>query len=375
MTLLDDNQLSLALHRAADEFDLPTGAADRILEAAEAAPTGTVPLAAVRTLLPHRPRTRMVLGAAAAVLVAMAISLAFIPVGTSSPGIRALPPGNSGISVPSTTIPTLSAHSVLGESQGVQFGTSVGALSPSAARAAASGSGAPSSSVQATKVISVGTVSLAISSTDMQRALAQLTAIARIDGGYVASSTLQVGAGSQSTTSSGTIVLRVPEKHFTALVVQVQHVGHVTSAKTASTDVTGQYVDLQARIAALKVSRAQYLAIMAKAGSISEILAVQSQVDNIQSQIEQLEGQRNLLANQAAYGTLSVSLAPPGQGPNSPVHSTGIAKSVRDSIHGFILGVEWLIRIAGPTLFVLLCLLALFLLGRVCWRAARRRMI
>ena len=183
----------------------------------------------------------------------------------------------------------------------------------------------------------------------------------------------KVVAGSSGQSSTATIVLRVPEHRFDALVAVVQHYGTPTSVVTNSSDVTGQYVDYQSRIAALEASRTQYLAILAKAGSISSILAVQSQIDNLQTQIDELEGQRNVLVNEAAYSMLTVNLNP-GQGPASASPS-GLSTAWHDSIGGFVTGFESLVRAAGPALFAVLCLAVLFLLGRFGWRAARRRML
>jgi hypothetical protein len=57
-----------------------------------------------------------------------------------------------------------------------------------------------------------------------------------------------------------------------------------------------------------------------------------------------------------------------------PTHPrTGVDKAWHDSLHGFVAGVEWLIRIAGPLLFALLLLAALLVLGRWSWRATGRR--
>jgi hypothetical protein len=149
-------------------------------------------------------------------------------------------------------------------------------------------------------------------------------------------------------------------------VSQVQQTGHATSVTTTSTDVTGQYVDLQARIAALQASRQQYLTIMAQATSIGDI----------QSQIEQLQGQLAVLTVETTYGTLTVSLVEAGQRPLPPLSPrTGLDKAWHDGIDGFVSGFEWLLRIAGMTLFVLLCSAAVFVLGRWVWRATRRRML
>jgi len=160
------------------------------------------------------------------------------------------------------------------------------------------------------------------------------------------------------------------------VLTQVRSIGTVTSMSSTSTDVTGQYVDLQARIDALQASRLQYLTILSKATSIGDILSVQNQLDTIQSQIEQLQGQLNLLDSQTTYATLTVSLSQSGHRPPPPVAApSGLGRAWHQSVSGFTSGVEWLVRIAGRTIFVLLCLAALAVAGRWAWRAWRRQML
>ena len=395
MTMSDDELLAAALRDAASAVAVPADGPQRILDAARAT-TVTAPTAVVQALLPRRRRVRLSLGAAALVVVAVAISLPLVQSPSPAPNAGHTTLGFGNV-VPSTTIPlfaTSGQKSAFGDityprlptegeqrqivnGSGLTFGTSeTNGASPIPH---ATSLGVPVQSTlqsQPAKVEADGTVSLTVARGALQRDLARLTALAASMGGYVASTHVQVGSGSDANTSSGNITLRVPEVRFGRLVTQVQRVGHVTAVRTTSTDVTSQYVDLQARIAALEISRQQYLTIMAKAHTVAEILAIQSQVNNIQSEIEQLKGERNALNNETAYGTLQVSLTQQGQQPNGkPVAGSGVGTAWHQSVRGFVVGVEGLIRVAGPTLFVLLCLLALFFLGRAAWRASRRRMI
>ena len=96
--------------------------------------------------------------------------------------------------------------------------------------------------------------------------------------------------------------------NFSAVLKQAQQYGKTSNVSTKATDVTGQYVDLQAQITALQASRQQYLTILAKATSIGDILAVQEQLDSIQSQIEQLQGQLQVLTSETSYSTLNVTV-------------------------------------------------------------------
>jgi hypothetical protein len=386
VTMIDEDVLTAALRNAAEEIELPEVAPERILTAAQTASLNT-PTSRLRTVVPGSGRGRMVLVAAVVILVAGGITLPLLATKSSPSKTVAAGPVHAGSPAPSSAAPVPGSTGF-----GVPGVAGSGALqAPSAAGAAGAGGGAgavaapPATSVpplptgsvgQSAKVEAKGSVSLTIGDGKLQSALTKLTTLVAGYGGFVASSQAQVGPGSTSNPSSGTIVLQVPESSFASLLAQVQNVGHATSVTTTSTDVTGQVVDLQARITALQASRQQYLSILSKATTIGDILAVQSQLDSLQSQIEQLQGQLDVLNGETTYGTLTVALVEAGQRPIPPPQpSTGLGKAWHDGIHGFVAGFDWLVRIAGPTLFVLLCLAALAVLGRFAWRTVRRRML
>ncbi len=375
MTPLDDDQLARLLKGAASSIEAPPGAVGRILDAAQGASTdmdhdadGSV----LRGLGQHRSVVSMRVAASIVVLAVVGLSIASFarptPSPTTTPGRVATATGSSplGLGVVDARASWVTSAGALSGASPSEKG-----LSQQGAISTKLGVVEPTAETTQTRVVATGTISLTVQPDHVRHALSALTALAAKDLGYVASSNAHTSTGHG--TSSATIVLRVPESRFQALVAQVQHVGTATSVVTSSSDVTGEYVDFSSRITALEDSRAQYLTIMARASSISDILAIQAQINNIQSQIEQLQGQRNLLANQAAYATLSVSI---DQGPNRAlVPESGLRRSVHDSIAGFVAGVEWLVRAVGPALFALLCLVGLLLVGRLSWRAARRRMI
>lgn len=388
MTMIDEEVLSEALREAAEAIYLPDGACDRILAAAQSSIATS--RSGVRTVVPRTPRGRLVLVAAIAALVIGGItaSVANLPThGTNSatPDLRpaglptktrsAPPSGAAGRSAVGS--PSPASHSPASGSSG---GGAAGKLSASSPPKAVS-SIPPGTVGQSARVEANGSVDLTISNGTLQSVLGKLTVLASAEGGFVASTQAQLGPGGSGSSSSGVIVLRVPEANFGALVTDVQRDGRPTSVTTTSQDVTGQYVNLQAQISALQSSRQQYLTIMTRASSIGDILAVQSELDTIQSQIDQLQGQLNVLDNETTYGTLTVSLSEPGKppppAPRPHPHpaSSSLAKAWDKSVGGFVSGILWIIRIAGPLLLVLLCLVALLFLGRFTWRVARRQML
>jgi hypothetical protein len=161
---------------------------------------------------------------------------------------------------------------------------------------------------------------------------------------------------------------------FSSMLKEAQSLGRTSQLTTKATDVTGQYVDLQAQITALEASRQQYLTIMAKATSIGDILSVQAQLDTLQQQIQQLQGQLQVLSSETTYSTLTVLVSESTSGHHHPAPHppSGVDKAWHDSVHGFLDGVDGLIRIAGPILFGLLCLGALLLAIRLSWRRLQR---
>ncbi|HEY5437960.1 MAG TPA: DUF4349 domain-containing protein [Acidimicrobiales bacterium] len=374
MTMFDEATLRAALHEAADNFEISSDATDQILASARA--TGGDPkLSRTGRLVQHYGRGRSLIAAVAAGVVVLLIAVPLVN-NESGPSAKLAARTNlHGRSVSGTGFENGAPLGVATPSPPVKSqgtGTSVtGATTAVTNTEITTGtSSAPGSSL---RVEETGTVDLSVSGLNFQMDLSALEALATSDLGYVAQTHAHIGTKRSGTYSSGFVILEVPERKFAALVSQVRQVGHATSVVTSATDVTGQYVDLQARIHALQVSRQQYLTIMTRTSSINGILSVQSQLNSIQSQIEQLQASLGLLNSETTYGSLTVSLTEIGAPHVAHPALSGVAKAWHDSIHGFVAGFEWLIRLAGPLLFALLCLAALLVVGRLVFRATRRR--
>ena len=80
---------------------------------------------------------------------------------------------------------------------------------------------------------------------------------------------------------------------------------------TSSENVTAQVVDLDARLANLRVTETALQAIMDRATTIKDVLKVQGELTSVRSDIESITAQRDLLSNQAALGTLDVTFTVP----------------------------------------------------------------
>ena len=380
MTTFDEEMFKRALKEAAEEFAISAGATERILDEARDSDDDDAP-SRIRTFVEHTGRLRSTVMAAAACVVVLAVAVPLF--NTEAPAtpksalkvvhLSAAPRGLNGAVTSASGFSPGESPVVIngtGQSGAVTTGSAVTFTSLKTASKPAKTDSLDGS----LRVEEVGTIFLTVGDKRFQSTLTQLTDFATTDGGFVASTQSHMGTRASHTYSTGSIVLQVPAHNFTMLVDQVRHAGDATSVVTSAADVTGQYVDLQARISALQVSRTQYLKIMSRTNSIGGILSVQQQLNSIQSQIEQLQAQLALLNSETTYGTLTVSVNEAGHPVHAPTHApTGVDKAWHESLHGFAAGFEWLIRIAGPLLFALLLLAALLALGRLTWRATERR--
>jgi Domain of unknown function (DUF4349) len=226
---------------------------------------------------------------------------------------------------------------------------------------------------QSTKIAQTGSLDLQVHKGDLTSTITALTTLATRAQGFVANTQTRAHSGAGGTSPQGSVTLEVPEASFGAVLHDAQVLGKSLNLTTKATDVTGKYVDLQSRITSLQASRQQYLAILAKATSISDILAVQAQLDTLQSQIEQLQGQLAVLTNETTYSTLTVTVhePPPAHRP-APHAPSGIDRAWHDSVRGFFDGVDGVVGAAGPALFVVLSLGVVALVGRLLWRRWQR---
>jgi len=224
---------------------------------------------------------------------------------------------------------------------------------------------------QSARVEETGGLDLLVPGSQIEPDIGRLTALVAAYGGFVAGTETQ--SASAGNPAQGTVTLQVPEPSFGALLSQAQVLGKVVSLTTQATNVTGQYVDLQAHITALEASRQQYLTIMTKATTVGAVLSVQSQLDDLQSQLEQLQGQLRLLDSETAYSTLAVTLSQKVVVPPPPRPQSGLVAAWNSAVGGFVGGFEDVVRVAGPLLFALILVAALWGGGRATWRLRRRR--
>lgn len=106
------------------------------------------------------------------------------------------------------------------------------------------------------------------------------------------------------------VVIRVPAERFDAAIAEIEDLADRVNIKSVDgQDVTEQFTDVAARLTAAEAQETQYLAILAQAETVGEVLAVQEHLASVRAEIESLQGQINFLENRASLSTIIVAVA------------------------------------------------------------------
>lgn len=128
----------------------------------------------------------------------------------------------------------------------------------------------------------------------------------RLNGQIGNSNFREYSSGSRS----GEITIWVPSVNFDEAIVEIKKLAlRVNNESVNVSDVSAQFVDLEARLKNLRATEEQYKEILKRSGKLSDVLDVTRELSSTRAQVEQLEGQRNYLSRQVALSSISVSLS------------------------------------------------------------------
>lgn len=174
---------------------------------------------------------------------------------------------------------------------------------------AADASASDASALQAVglgdRIVRTGTMRVQVDEQTFDAAFDRLTALADRFGGTVLTSD---ASSADDGSTSGTVTVRVPAENFNDLLVAVGRVGDVERRSITSEDVSGEFVDLEARLRHNRAQEAFYLALLDKADGVKDAIAVQQRVEGIQQTIEQIEGRLRFLEERTSFSRLTVEL-------------------------------------------------------------------
>jgi len=195
----------------------------------------------------------------------------------------------------------------------------------------------------------------------LPRASASLDSLVRRHGGYLSAAT-EVRVDDEWRQA---LTIRVLPARFHAPMAALGGVGTVEEKKLTTDDVTAQHADIAARLNTKRVVEQRYIALLARAKKISEVLEVEQKIGEVREEIESTESRLKTLNNEVAYSTISLtcyqSLAQPV--PDAPIVSFS-SRLLNSFYTGWTLITSLLIGVVAVWPFLLL--------GVVAWWAVKR---
>lgn len=219
--------------------------------------------------------------------------------------------------------------------------------------------------------LTIKTGRLDLQASNPQASATQADGIVEAAGGYVSAA---ARSGDEDTLVIS-VTYRIPVAKWDATVKAIHGADgggtlKILSEQIQTQDVTASAVDLDARLTNLRATEQSLLGIMNKATTITDTLAVQTQLTTVRGQIEELQAQRNTLGDQAAFSTLTVQfMAAPKTQTTTATSDWNINRSIDDATATLVKigqnlasAAVWLVIVGLP---VGLGLLVLYLIYRL----------
>lgn len=157
-----------------------------------------------------------------------------------------------------------------------------------------------------TGVMIVRTASVVIVTTNYGDASQRLERLAASHGGYV--QTLEAEAHVNSARSVRA-TMRVPADRLSAFLAALRTLGHVEQESQSNTEVTDEYVDLQARIKNAHATEQRLVELLqGRTGKLADVLDAERELARVRGEIEQMEGQRSVLQHRVDYASVEIQL-------------------------------------------------------------------
>ncbi len=178
------------------------------------------------------------------------------------------------------------------------LGGLLAAPAPGAGAPAAAG-GAPAAAAQGTQAAQregtylIYTATLTMAVYQVEGALAQVEAIGKDAGGYLAAR------------QDHKITIRVPRARFEETLKKIEATGDVVHRDVQAEDVSDEFVDTEIRLKNARAMRDRLGELLLKA-TVKDALEIEKELHRITEEIERMEGRLKLLRDKIAFSTITV---------------------------------------------------------------------
>jgi hypothetical protein len=225
-------------------------------------------------------------------------------------------------------------------------------------------------SLQSDKIIKSAFVSLETNSFDDDKT--QMENLVKDNDGFIQSSNLY----GYNDNRRYEVTLRVPGENYEAVKKAVEALGRLVSSSESSENVSGEYYDLESRLKTKIIEEERVLAMIEKAYTAENLLALEKFLAEIRTDIEIYKSRMNDIDNLSSYSTITVTLT---EQPNVRI-STGatpfglrLSNSFMNSINNTISFFENILVFLAGALIPLVIIGLLIIIGIAAYRRAVKK--
>jgi hypothetical protein len=197
---------------------------------------------------------------------------------------------------------------------------------------------------------------LIIVTKDFDGARERIEAIVRQSQGYLDQLTARGEVGSGRTLSA---TLRLPSDRIEGGLSELRKIGRVREETQNSSDVTSQYVDLQARLDNARNTEQRLLTLLReRTGKLPEVVEAEREISRVREQIERMQAQQKDMNNKVQFATIQFEVSEEYRAEiDSAIPSAGtrLRNALIDGYHGAlesILKTALAVLLYGPVLLV-----------------------
>lgn len=212
-----------------------------------------------------------------------------------------------------------------------------------------------------THVIRTATLSVEVRS--VTKALAEARSVALGAGGVIENETTERVDDSYTTSN---VVLRVPEAEYDSVLTELAGTGKLLSRTANAKDVTEQVVDVNSRIATQRASVNRVRKLMDQAQDITDVVALESQLNTRQAELESLLAKQASLADRTTMATVTLDLSEkPKEEKDDGDDSPGFLDALGGGWDAFVSLLRWIVVVLAAILPFVVALAVLFVLWRL----------
>jgi hypothetical protein len=186
---------------------------------------------------------------------------------------------------------------------------------------------------------------------DITKGINDVVALADRHGGQIYERTINV---TDDRSSTATFVIKLPPANVDAAIAELASVGIRRTASQGTEDVTGQVVDIDARLVTAQASLDRVRKLLESATDLGQVLSLESQLTERETLVEQYTAMKRALSDRVSLATLRVqlSLSPaPAKAIVAPKPDSkpAIGKAFESGWKGFVIALAAILIFIGYT--------------------------